>query len=88
MATRFRRRLLLLDERADDFLQTLVHLGGYCTAEQAQELGLASSATRVLARLRCLEEAAFLRRVANYPVVYQVTRSATRLLATDLMARP
>ena len=48
MSIRFSQRLLLLDERRDVFLRTLVYLGGYCTIEQAQKLGLASSATRGL----------------------------------------
>lgn len=87
MACRFSKRLALLDERADDFLRTLALLGGYCTAEQAQRLRVAQSPTRVLAYLRGLERAGFLRKVAAYPVVYQVTKSATRLLAMDLMAR-
>jgi hypothetical protein len=84
---RFSERLALLDERADEFLKTLGVLGGYCTAEQARRLGIAKSATRVLAHLRGLERGGFLRRLDVYPVVYQVTKSATRLLPTDLMAR-
>ena len=38
VSIRFSKRLLLLDERSDDFLKTLVYLGGYCTIEQAQKL--------------------------------------------------
>jgi hypothetical protein len=87
MAERFQDRLALLDEGLRMFLKTLVHLGGYCTAEQAKRLGIAGSETRVLARLRSLERTGFLRRVAQYPVVYQTTGSATRLLEMDRRAR-
>ena len=41
----------------------------------------------VLARLRGLERSGFLRKVVAYPVVYQVTKSATRLLGMDVIAR-
>lgn len=87
MIWRFRSRLALLDERTDDFLKTLVLLGGYCTAEQAQKLGVAQSPTRVLAHLKGLERIGFLRKVAAYPVAYQVTKSTTRLLVMDRRAR-
>jgi hypothetical protein len=84
---RFRNRIALLDVRSDEFLNTLVRLGGYCTAGQAKRLGVANSDTRVLAQLRAFEESKFLRRVSGYPVVYQVTKSATRLGAVDRRAR-
>jgi hypothetical protein len=87
VSIRFSKRLLLLDERSDDFLKTLVYLGGYCTIEQAQKLGLANSARRVVARLEALKQSGFLTQVAHYPVIYQVTKSATRLAGSDLMAR-
>jgi hypothetical protein len=87
VSTRFSKRLLLLDERSNDFLKTLVHLGGYCTIEQAQKLGLANSARRVVARLEALKQSGFLKQIAHYPVIYQVTGSATRLVGSDLMAR-
>ncbi|HVH69721.1 MAG TPA: hypothetical protein VNB49_01255 [Candidatus Dormibacteraeota bacterium] len=87
VSIRFSKRLLLLDERSDDFLKTLVFLGGYCTIEQAQKLGLANSARRVVARLEALKQNGFLKQVAHYPVIYQVTGSATRLVGSDLMAR-
>ena len=87
MSIRFSKRLLLLDETRDAFLRRLVYLGGYCTVEQAQKLGLGNSPTRVVAQLQALKNAGFLRQIANYPVVYQVTMSATRLVGTDLMAR-
>jgi hypothetical protein len=87
VSIRFSQRLLLLDERSDDFLRTLVHLGGYCTIEQAQRLGFANSATRVVARLEGLKKLGFLRQIAHYPVIYQVTKSTTRLVGSDLMAR-
>ncbi len=75
------------DEHAGEFLKTLVELGGYCTAEQARRFEVARSPTRVPARLKALERAGFLRKVAAYPVVYQVTKSTTRLLAMDRSAR-
>lgn len=87
MNTRFSARLASLDERAGEFLKTLAYLGGYCTADQARRLDLANSPTRVLERLRKLESAGFLRRVGSYPLLYQVTKSVTRMLGTDLMAR-
>ncbi len=87
MSIRFSKRLLLLDERSNDFLKTLVHLGGYCSIEEAQKLGLANSATRVVARLEALKQTGFVKQIAHYPVIYQVTGSATRLVGSDLMAR-
>ena len=87
VSIRFSKRLLLLDERSNEFLKTLVFLGGYCTIEQAQKLGLANSARRVVARLEALKKTGFLKEIAHYPVIYQVTGSATRLAGSDLMAR-
>ena len=87
VSIRFSKRLLLLDEPREGFLRTLVYLGGYCTLEQAQKLGLANSPTRVAAQLQVLKNAGFLRQIANYPVIHQVTKSATRLIGVDLMAR-
>ena len=87
VSIRFSKRLLLLDERSNDFLKTLVHLGGYCSIEEAQKLGLANSARRVVARLEALKQSGFLKQIAHYPVIYQVTGSATRLVGSDLMAR-
>lgn len=87
VSIRFSKRLLLLDERSNDFLRMLVYLGGYCTIEQAQKLGLANSTTRIVARLAALKQSGFLKQVAHYPVIYQVTGSATRLVGSDLMAR-
>jgi len=87
VSIRFSQRLLVLDERRDGFLRTLVYLGGYCTVEQAQKLGLANSPTRVVAELKALEQSGFLRQIARYPVIHQVTMSATRLVGADLMAR-
>ncbi|HEX5483790.1 MAG TPA: hypothetical protein VFZ08_14295 [Terriglobia bacterium] len=83
----FRDRRVLLDERAEDFLRTVARLGGYSTADQAQELGLANSLARTHARLKALERSGFLRRIAAYPVVYQVTKSVARLVGRDLRAR-
>jgi hypothetical protein len=87
MVSPFSGRLALLDERTDEFLKTIACLGGYCSAEQVRRLGIARSPTRVLAHLGDLERAGFLRKVARHPVVYQVTKSTTRLLAMDLNAR-
>src|SRR5438874_1582791 len=87
VSIRFSKRLLLLDERSNDFLRTLVLLGGYCTIEQAQKFGVANSARRVVARLEALKQSGFLKQIAHYPVIYQVTKSATRLVGSDLMAR-
>jgi hypothetical protein len=84
---RFRNRIALLDVRSDEFLNTLVQLGGYCAVGQAKRLGIANSDTRVLAQLRAFENSGFLRKVSGYPVVYQVTKSATRLGAVDRRAR-
>jgi hypothetical protein len=80
VSIRFAKRLLLLDERSNDFLKILVHLGGYCAVVQAQKLGLANSARRVVARLEALKQSGFLKQIAHYPVIYQVTGSATRLV--------
>jgi hypothetical protein len=87
VSIRFSQRVLLLDECRAAFLRTLVYLGGYCTVEQAQKLGIANSPTRVSAQLEVLKNAGFLRQIAKYPVIYQVTKSATRLAGLDLMAR-
>ena len=87
MSIRFSDRLASLHERAGEFLRTLAYLGGYCTVDQARRLDLANSPTRVLERLKKLESTGFLRRVGSYPLVYQVTKSVTRMLGTDLMAR-
>ena len=56
-------------------------------AEQAQAMALANSPSQTLARLNGLEQAGFLRRVAEYPVVYQITKSVVRLVGTDMSAR-
>jgi len=84
---RFDNRVALLDLRSDNFLNTLVQLGGYCTIGQAKRLGLANSDTRALAHLRVFEQNGFLRNVSSYPVVYQTTKAATRLLGKDRRAR-
>lgn len=64
---RFDNRVALLDLRPDNFLNTLVQLGGYCTIGQAKRLGLANSDTRALAHLRVFEQNGFLRKVSSYP---------------------
>jgi hypothetical protein len=81
----FRNRSNCVDDVSAQFLKLLVALGGYCTASQAQEL--IASATQVRARLKGLERLGFLRRITKYPVVYQVTKSATRLLGPDSSSR-
>lgn len=87
MAIRFSTRAAFVDDHADDFLTHVAQLGGYCTVDQAQAMGFAKSARHVLAQLNGLEQAGFLRRVAEYPVVYQITKSVTRLVGTDMSAR-
>ncbi len=87
MVIKFSERVSFVDERTDKFLTILAQLGGYCSAEQSQAIGLAASPSETLRRLNGLEQAGFLRRVADYPVVYQVTKSVTRLVGTDMSAR-
>jgi hypothetical protein len=84
---RFRDRAAILDERSRCFVKTVAWLGGYFTPEQAQELGIRHSTTRVHAQLKDLESWRFIKPIATYPVVYQATKSVTRLLGTDLSAR-
>jgi hypothetical protein len=86
MAHYFGDRVALLDGISREFLTRLVALGGYCTVSQAEGLNLAKS-TRVRKRLRFLERIGFLRKVAAYPVVYQVTTSTARLLGRDSGSR-
>jgi len=80
-------RVAMFDQSSVEFLRTLVALGGYCTAAQAKQLSIAYSGTATRARLRAWERSGFLRKVAAYPVVYQVTKSTTRLLDRDSSAR-
>ena len=80
----FRNRSSCLDEVSQQFLKLLVALGGY-TAVQAQEL--ITTGPQVRARLKILERLGFLRRITKYPVVYQVTKSTTRLLKRDSSSR-
>ncbi len=87
MVIKLSERVSFVDERTDKFLTVLAQLGGYCTAEQAQAMGLASSASETLRRLNGLEQAGFLRRIADYPVVYHITKSVVRLVGTDMSAR-
>lgn len=84
---RFRDRAAILDERSRRFLTTVAWLGGYFTPEQAQELGIRNSATSVHVQLKHLESWRFIKPIATYPAVYQVTKSVTRLLGADLSAR-
>lgn len=74
---RFRDRVGILDEQSERFLMTVAWLGGYVTAEQAQELGIRKD----------LESWGFLKRISTYPAIYQVTKSVTRLMGADLSAR-
>jgi hypothetical protein len=87
MAIRFSKRVAFVDDRTDRLLTSVAHLGGYCTVEQAQAMGLANSASQTQSQLSGLERAGFLRRVVQYPVVYQVTKSVVRLMGTDTSAR-
>lgn len=87
MAIRFSERVAFVDDRADSFLTTVAQLGGYCTVEQAQAMGVANSPSQAQAQLSGLERAGFLRRVVQYPLVYQITKSVVRLVGTDTSAR-
>jgi hypothetical protein len=84
---RFRDRIEILDERSQHFLKTVAWLGGYVTPEQAQELGIRNSVTRVHVQLKDLEAWHFIKPVSAYPTIYQVTKSVTRLMGADLSAR-
>lgn len=84
---RFRDRASVLDDRSRRFLTTVAWLGGYVTPEQAQLLGIRNSVPRVHVQLKDLEDWGFLKRVGVYPSIYQVTKSVTRLMGTDLSAR-
>jgi hypothetical protein len=83
----FRTRSAMIEPKHEDFLKLLVSLGGYCAVAHAEELKLAETGRRTRGHLRRLEVAGFLRRVAAYPVVYQVTKSTTRHLEHDCGAR-
>jgi hypothetical protein len=84
---RFRDRVGVLDDRSRCFLTTVAWLGGYITPEQAQLMGIRNSAPRVHDQLKDLESWGFIKRVAAYPAIYQVTKSVTRLMGADLAAR-
>ncbi|HLH06115.1 MAG TPA: hypothetical protein VKW78_02650 [Terriglobales bacterium] len=84
---RFRDRASVLDDRSRRFLTTVAWLGGYVTPEQAQLLGVRNSAPRVHVQLKELEDWGFIKRVGVYPSIYQVTKSVTRLMGTDLSSR-
>jgi hypothetical protein len=83
----FRDRVGILDERSRHFLLTVTWLGGYVTAEQAQELGIRNSVPRVHVQLKDLESCGFIKRISTYPAVYQVTKSVARLMGADCSAR-
>jgi hypothetical protein len=84
---RFRDRASVLDDRSRRFLITVAWLGGYVTPEQAQILGVRNSVPRVHVQLKDLEDWGFIKRVGVYPSIYQVTKSVTRLMGTDLSSR-
>ena len=84
---RFRDRASVLDDRSRRFLTTVAWLGGYVTPEQAQLLGIRNSASRVHVQLKDLEDWGLIKRVGVYPSIYQVTKSVTRLMGSDLAAR-
>jgi DNA-binding Lrp family transcriptional regulator len=84
---RFRDRVEVLDDRSRRFLTTVAWLGGYVTPEQAQVLGIRNSVPRVHVQLKELEDWGFIKRVGVYPSIYQVTKSVTRLMGTDLSSR-
>lgn len=84
---RFRDRASVLDDRSRHFLTTVAWLGGYVTPEQAQLLGIRNSVSRVHVQLKDLEDWGFIKRVGLYPLIYQVTKSVTRLMGVDLSAR-
>jgi hypothetical protein len=84
---RFRDRASVLDDRSRHFLTTVAWLGGYVTPDQAQLLGIRNSVPRVHVQLKELEDWGFIKRVGVYPSIYQVTKSVTRLMGTDLSAR-
>jgi hypothetical protein len=86
-AENFRRRSAMMDEKSEHFLKLLINLGGYCTVAHAEALKLGESGKQARGRLRGLERLGFLRRVAAYPAVYQVTKSSTRHLGRDSGAR-
>ena len=67
MAIRFSERVAFVDDGTDRFLTTLARLGGYCTVEQAYEMGLAKSPSQTQALLNGLERAGFLRRSTSRP---------------------
>ena len=83
----FHTRSAVIEDKHELFLSLLVSLGGYCTVQQAEELKLADNEKATRAQLRKLERYGFLRRVAAYPLVYQVTKSTTRHLERDSGAR-
>jgi hypothetical protein len=76
-----------VDESSVELLATLVALGGYCTAAQLKQLSVPNLGRITRARVRAWERAGLLRKVAAYPVVYQVTKSTTCLLDHDSGAR-
>jgi hypothetical protein len=84
---RFRDRASVLDDRSRRFLTTVAWLGGYVTPEQAQLLAIRNSMPRVHVQLKDLEDWGFIKRIGVYPSIYQVTKSVTRLMGTDLSSR-
>ena len=83
----FPARSQMIDAKSEQFLKLLVNLGGYCTVAHAEALKLGDTGRQARGNLRRLEFFGFLRRVAAYPVVYQVTKSAARHFGQDCGAR-
>src|SRR5207237_9982441 len=80
MAIRFSERVAFVDGGTERFLIRLGRLGGDCTVEQAQGLGLANSPSQEQPQLNGLESAGFLRGVAGYPLVSELRKSVVWLI--------
>jgi hypothetical protein len=83
---RFRDRVGILDERSQHFLQTVAWLGGYVTPEQAQELGIRNSVTRVHVQLKDLESWGFIKRITTSNVYGDLGIDAKRRIQQRLVA--
>src|SRR5437879_1497159 len=81
------RRLSVVDASDEQCMKAVDWLGGYVTTGQAHGLGIRNSVPRVHVQLKDLESWGFIKRVATYPAIYQVTKSVTRLTGFDLAAR-
>ena len=74
MAIRFSERVAFVDDGTDRFLTTLARLGGYCTVEQAYEMGLAKSPSQTQALLNGLDADRFWGRFYKAPALARVLR--------------